>query len=92
MENKSKRVSCLICFAGANRRVEINPRLCFFKGTDYSYKTLYKAEDGTKYPIEIKSVAGTQGAFVNVKVYSAKGIVIAERERVPVRFYKYLYN
>lgn len=89
--NNDRRISCLVCFAGQNRRIEINPKNCQFNGTEYKYKTLYKAKDGTKYPIEINSVAGTMGAFVNIIVYSAKGFVIAERENVPVRFYKYLY-
>ena len=86
-----KRVSCLICFAGKNNRVEINPKKCVFKGREFTYKTLYKTSDGGKFPIEMQSRLGSDGSAVDVKIYSAKGSVIAERENIPVRFFKYLY-
>lgn len=93
--NTTKNVSMLVCFAGCNRRVVIDTKKCTINKKDktFSYKTLYKADDGNTYLITATSVNGTNGLKANVIVSNKSGkTIIAERHNVDVRFGRYMYE
>jgi hypothetical protein len=87
-----KTVSVLVCFAGCNRRIEINPKKCVKNGKEFTYKALYKADNGTTYNVSICSIKGSEGAKANVVISNRSGkATIAERNGVDVRFYRYIF-
>lgn len=90
--NTTKNVSMLVCFEGCNRRITIDPKKCQInKATkSFTYKALYKADNGKTYLINVKSVGGYK-ADVIVSNRSGKQ-VIAERHGVDVRFGRYLFD
>lgn len=91
-KDNPKTVSVLVCFAGCNRRIEINPKKCVKNGKEFTYKTLYKADNGNSYMVNISSIEGTEGAKANVVVTNRSGKqVVAERNGVDVRFHRYLF-
>ena len=89
----SKAVSILVCFAGKNRRIEINPKKCVTNPKkDFTYSAQYKADDGKTYMVKVTSIEGTQGAKANVVITNRSGKqVIAERSNVDVRFHRYIF-
>jgi len=90
--NTTKNVSMLVCFEGCNRRVVIDPKKCNVdkKNKTFSYKGLYKADNGNTYLISATSVGGYK---TNVIVSNRSGKqVIAERHNVDVRFGRYLFD
>lgn len=91
-KDNPKTVSVLVCFAGCNRRIEINPKKCVKNGNDFTYKALYSADNGKTYLVNITSIKGTNGSRANVVVTNRSGKqVIAERQGVDVRFYRYIF-
>ena len=90
--NTTKNISILVCFEGCNRRITIDPKKCQVdKDTkSFTYKALYKADNGKTYLINVKSVGGYK-ADVIVSNRSGKQ-VIAERHGVDVRFGRYLFD
>jgi hypothetical protein len=93
-ENSTKAISMLVCFAGKNRRIEINPKKAAINAKDkaFTYKASYKADDGKQYMVSVTSVAGTNGAKANVVITNRSGKqTIAERQGVDVRFHRYLF-
>lgn len=88
--NTTKDVSMLVCFAGCNRRIVINPKKCQVNRAtkSFTYKTMYKADNGKTYLIEVNSNGGYKA---NVVVSKGKE-VIAERHNVDVRFGRYLFD
>ena len=94
MAKDIKTISMLVCFAGKNRCIEINPKKAEVNKNDksFAYKTLYKADDGKQYVVTANSVAGTDGAKADVVVTNRSGKqTIAERHGVDVRFHRYLF-
>ena len=89
----SKVISILVCFAGKNRRIEINPKKCATTHKkDFTYSTQYKADDGKTYMVKVTSIEGTQGSKANVVITNRSGKqTIAERNGVDVRFHRYLF-
>ena len=62
-KDNPKTVSILVCFAGKNRRVEINPKKCVTNPNhDFSYSAQYKADDGKLYMVKVVSIPDTKGA------------------------------
>lgn len=93
-EINSRLISMLVCFAGKNRRIEINPKKCEVdvKNKTFVYKTRYKADDGKLYMVNVKSIAGTNGSKADVVITNTSGKqTIAERHGVDVRFYRYIF-
>jgi len=91
--NNNKTISILVCFEGKNRRIEINPKKCVRKCKDFTYKALYKADNGNTYLVNVTSIAGTDGAKANVVISSRSGKkIVAERSNVDVRFYRYIFG
>lgn len=90
--NTTKNVSMLVCFEGCNRRIVIDPKKCNIdkKNKSFTYKALYKADNGNTYLINVTSV-GSYKANVIVSNRSGKQ-VIAERHNVDVRFGRYLFD
>ena len=91
---KAITISMLVCFAGKNRRIEINPKKCEINTANkmFTYKTLYKADDGKSYMVNVSSIADTEGAKANVVITNRSGKqTIAERSGVDVRFHRYLF-
>ena len=91
---KAITISMLVCFAGKNRRIEINPKKCEINAAKkmFTYKTLYKADDGKSYMVNVSSIADTEGAKANVVITNRSGKqTIAERSGVDVRFHRYLF-
>ena len=95
MNNENnKTISMLVCFAGKNRRVEINPKKCEVnpKSKTFTYKARYKADNGKLYMVNVSSIAGTKGAKAKVVITNVSGTeTIAERHGVDVRFYRYIF-
>lgn len=90
--NTTKDVSMLVCFEGCNRRIVINPKKCQINRAtkSFTYKTLYKADNGKTYLIDVKSDGGYKA---NVVVSKRNGKdVIAIRSNVDVRFGRYLFD
>jgi len=90
----AKVISMLVCFAGKNRRIEINPKKAEVntKAKTFTYKTLYKADDGKSYMVSVTSIAGSDGTKANVLISNRSGKqLIAERHGVDVRFSRYLF-
>lgn len=90
--NTTKDISMLVCFAGSNRRIVINPKKCQVNRAtkSFTYRTLYKADNGKTYLIDVKSDGGYKA---NVVVSSSNGKeVIAIRNSVDVRFGRYLFG
>ena len=90
----NKTISMLVCFAGKNRRVEINPKKCEVnaKVKTFTYKTRNKADDGKLYMVNVSSIAGTNGAKADVVITNTSGKqTIAERHGVDIRFYRYIF-
>ena len=88
-------ISILVCFAGMNRRIEINPKKCVINQANktFTYKSLYKADNGTSYMVNISSIEGTNGAKANVVITNRSGKqVIAERQNVDVCFHRHLFK
>ena len=95
MAKNIKKISMLICFAGCNRRVIIDPKKCTINRAtkSFSYKALYSADNGKMYLINAVSVNGSNGSKVNVKITNRSGKeMVAERSGVDVRFYRYLFE
>lgn len=93
--NTTKNVSMLVCFAGCNRRVVINTKKCTINKKDrtFTYKTLYKTEDGKTYLLTATSVNGSNGLKADVIVSNKSGKeIIAKRHNVDVRFGRYMYE
>jgi uncharacterized protein YbcV (DUF1398 family) len=93
-DNNTKVISMLVCFAGKNRRIEINPKKAVVdaKAKSFTYKAVYKADDGKQYIVSATSIAGTEGAKANVVVTNRSDKqTIAERQGVDVRFHRYLF-
>lgn len=90
-ELNTRIISMLVCFAGKNRRVEINPKKCSVNNAtkSFTYKALYKADDGKSYIVNV-SGNGTK-ADVTITNRSGKQ-TIAERHGVDVRFGRYLFE
>ena len=87
-------ISMLICFAGCNRRVAIDPKKCVVNRAkkSFTYKAQYKADNGQTYMINAVSLDGTGGAKAKVTITNRSGKqIIAERQSVDVRFYRYLF-
>jgi hypothetical protein len=87
-------ISMLVCFAGKNRRIEINPKKCEINKANksFSYKAQYKADNGNIYVVNATSIDGTNGAKAHVTITNRSGKqVIAERNGVDVRFHRYLF-
>lgn len=85
----------LICFAGCNRRIAIDPKKCVINRAkkSFTYKAQYKADDGQTYMINAVSVPGSNGSKANVKITNRSGKqIIAERQNVDVRFSRYLFE
>ena len=90
--NTTRDVTILVCFAGKNQRIKIEPKKCIKNNKNFTYNTHYKADNGTTYLVKIESIKGTNGACANVVVYSNNGKkVIAERHNVDVRFHRYIF-
>ena len=92
--NSTRNVSMLVCFAGCNRRVVIDPKKCTIdkKNKSFTYKALYKADNGNTYLISASSVEGTNGLKANVVVHNRSGkTVIARRNNVDVRYTRNLF-
>ena len=91
--DNTKTISMLVCFEGKNRRIEINRKKCVTNAhKDFSYTTQYKADNGKTYLVKVVSVPGTEGARANVTITNRSGKqVIAERQGVCVRFYRYIF-
>jgi hypothetical protein len=90
----SKTISVLVCFEGKNRKIEINPKKAEVnaKAKSFTYKALYKADNGKSYMVSIKSINGSNGAKADVLVTNRSGKqTIAERHDVSVRFYRYIF-
>ena len=93
--NITRNVSMLVCFEGCNRRVTIDAKKCSIdkKNKSFTYKSLYKADNGNTYLITASSVEGSNGLKANVIVFNRSGkTVIAERHNVDVRFGRYMYE
>lgn len=91
-KDSAKTVSVLVCFAGKNRRIEINPKKCVKSGKEFTYNALYKADNGKEYRVSICSLKGSDGAKANVVISNRSGkATIAERHGVEVRFHRYLF-
>lgn len=92
-KDNPKVVSMLVCFAGKNRRIEINPKKCVTNpNQDFSYNALYKADDGKTYMVKVVSIKDTKGAKADVTITNRSGKqVIAERHGVDVRFHRYIF-
>ena len=93
-DNNTKVISMLVCFAGKNRRIEINSKKAVVdaKAKSFTYKAIYKADDGKQYVVSVASIAGTDGAKANVVITNRSGKqTIAERQGVDVRFHRYLF-
>ena len=85
----------LICFAGCNRRIAIDPKKCVINRAkkSFTYKALYKADNGQTYLINAVSVEGSNGSKANVRITNRSGKqLVAERQHVDVRFYRYLFE
>ena len=68
-KDNPKTVSILVCFAGKNRRVEINPKKCVTNPNhDFSYSAQYKADDGKLYMVKVVSIPDTKGAKADVTI------------------------
>ena len=93
MKTTSRPISMLVCFAGRNQRVEINPKKCAKKDNEFIYKTQYKAADGNTYVINVASIQGSNGSRADVLVTNRSGKkVIADRKGVAVRFSRYIFE
>ena len=90
MAKDTKVISILVCFAGKNRRIEINPKKCVKSGKEFTYKAQYKADNGNTYMVNVASIKGSEGAKANVVISRGKQ-TIAERQGVDVRFHRYLF-
>lgn len=89
-----KRVSVLVCFHGQNHRIEIDLKKCeVHPNNNFAYKTTYKTEDGKRYGVSIVSLNNTKGSKANVIITDLKsGSLVAERQGVEVRFYRYIFE
>ena len=93
--NITQNVSMLVCFEGCNRRVVIDPKKCTINKANksFTYKALYKADNGNTYLVTATSLEGSNGLKASVKVYNRGGKkIIAERPAVDVRFGRKLFN
>lgn len=87
-------ISMLVCFAGCNRRITINPKKCVVNKANksFTYKAIYKADNGKSYLVNAVSVEGSEGKKANVTITNTSGKqIIAERHNVDVRFSRYLF-
>ncbi len=89
----NKTISMLVCFAGKNRRIEINPKKCEINAKDksFTYKAQYKADDGKIYVVNAVSINGSNGSLADVTITNRGKQIIAERHNVDVRFSRYLF-
>ena len=95
MKNILRVISMLVCFAGCNRRIEINPKKCVVNRATkmFTYKGLYTADNGTTYLVTAESLPDTNGSKAKVRITNRSGKqLIAERPCVDVRFYRYLFE
>jgi hypothetical protein len=93
--NTTKSVSLLICFEGKNRRVMVDEKKCVIdkKNKSFTYKALYKADNGKEYLINAESLPDSEGLKAKVIIKNRSGKqIIAERHCVDVRFGRYLYD
>ena len=93
MKTTSRPISMLVCFAGCNQRVEINPKKCVKNGGEFTYKTQYKTTDGNTYVVNVTSIQGSNGSRADVLITNRSGKkVIADRKGVAVRFSRYIFE
>ena len=95
MAKDIRTISMLICFAGSNRRVVVDPKKCVVNRAkkSFTYKAQYKADNGQTYMINATSIEGTNGSKAKVTITNRSGKqIIAERQSVDVRFYRYLFE
>ena len=91
MKKDTRFISILVCFAGKNRRIELNPKKCVVNRAtkSFTYKALYKADNDKSY---IVNVSGN-GLKADVIITNRSGKqTIAERHGVDVRFGRYLFE
>ena len=93
--NCTQNVSVIVCFAGRNQRVEINPKKCVvFKDSGlFNYDCNFKASDGSTYKVRIESIPNQEKGYsthADIKVYR-RSKLIADRKNLPVRFSRKLF-
>lgn len=91
--NCTQNVSLLVCFAGENQRIILNPKKCVISGETFTYASNFKASDGKTYNICIDSIPNKEKGYsthANVHVYH-RGKLVADRTNVAVRFSRKLF-
>lgn len=93
--NCTQNISLLVCFAGENQRIILDPKKCVIskENKSFTYGANFKASDGKTYKVCIDSVPNKEKGYsthANVKVYQRSKLV-AERNNIAVRFSRKLF-
>ena len=94
--NCPQEVAVLVCFAGRNQRIVINPKKCNINkdnGT-FTYLARFVASDGITYRVQISSIPNQDKGFsTHAKVLIHRNAkIVAERNNVAVRFSRKLFK
>lgn len=92
--NCPQEVAVLVCFAGCNQRITLNPKKCVISGGTFNYASNFKASDGRTYNVCIVSLPNQEKGYsthANVHVYY-RGKLVADRKNVAVRFSRKLFK
>lgn len=96
-DKKNRVPSLLVCFAGQNQRINLNPKnIVKSEGTlSYKCKQQYTAHNGKKYIVNIESISNGKviPLKANVRVTNLSGkIEVAVRNNVTVRWAKSIFE
>ena len=73
--NTTKDISFIVCFEGKNRRILVDEKKCAVNKAknSFTYKALYKADNGKEYLICAESLPDSNGTKANVIISNRSG-------------------